>query len=228
MAGRIALGTSEFFLGHLATARDHLSQAVAIADALDDPSLVRIFSTDPRIGSRNVLALATVILGDGEEGDRIVAEHTRLLGVIDHPPTQLMGRLSSGWYWLMQRDAERVLDVSGQTIERAEALGYLPALAVARMHHGWALVQQGSVRRGTAMLRRNLEALDGAGLVAARPCFLGLLAEAELLDRGPEAALATIDAALAEVARRNDRFYLPELHRLRGDILSGYRRRRRR
>ena len=120
----------------------------------------------------------------------------------------------------MQRDAERVLDVSGQTIERAEALGYLPALAAARMHHGWALVQQGSVRRGTAMLRRNLEALDGAGLVAARPCFLGLLAEAELLDRGPEAALATIDAALAEVARRNDRFYLPELHRLRGDILS--------
>ena len=88
------------------------------------------------------------------------------------------------------------------------------------MHHGWALVQQGSVRQGTAMLRRNLEALDGAGLVAARPCFLGLLAEAELLDRGPEAALATVDAALAEVARRNDRFYLPELHRLRGDILS--------
>jgi DNA-binding SARP family transcriptional activator len=222
LAGRIARGTSEFFLGNLATAREHLGAAAEIADALDDPTLVGIFNQDPRVGSRNLLALATLLLGDADEADRIVGRQTQLLASSDHLPSQLMGRLSHGWYWLMRRDVDRVFDVSGQTIERAEMLGYQPALAAARMHHGWALAHLGSTRQGAAMLRRNLQVLDGAGLVAARPCFLGLLAEAEHLDGRTEAALATIDAALTEVARRNDRFYLPELHRLRGDILSAW------
>ena len=220
LAGRVALGTSEFYLGRLAPAREQLAGAVAVVDAMDDPSLQAVFNQDPRVTARNLLALATFLLGDADEADGIVAEQLRLLATIDHRPTQLMGRLSHGWYWLLRGDPERVLDVSGQAIERAETLGYLPILAAARMHHGWALARLGSTGAGTAMLRRSLEAMDRAGVVAARPCFLGLLAEAELLDGRTEAALATIDAALAEVPRRNDRFYLPELYRLRGEILG--------
>ena len=223
LAGLIALGTSEFYLGQLATARDHLAQAAAIADNLADPSLLEIFSQDPRVGSRNVLALATCLLGDGDEAEAIVAEQTRLLAAIDHPPTQLMG--GSRTVVLAAAAGRRAGAGRLRAGHRAGRGARVPAgpgrgQDAARVGPGPA----GLRRRGAAMLRRSLQALDAAGLVAARPCFLGLLAEAELLDGRPEAALATIDAALAEVARRNDRFYLPELHRLQGEILSARRR----
>jgi predicted ATPase len=219
MAGLIAEGTSEFFLGRLAEARGHLAQAASIADSLDDPAIASLYQQDARVASRNLLVLAVWLVGDYEEAEAIAAEQIRLATIVDHRPTQLAVPLSHGWLRLLQRDPEQVAEVVTRTLSLAAEIGHRPIALAAAMHQGWAMAQLGSTQAGAAQLRRTLEDLDAVRMVAARPCFLGLLAEAELLDGRPEAALATVDAALAEVARRGDRFYLPELFRLKGEML---------
>ncbi|MEA2717010.1 MAG: hypothetical protein QOI99_1327, partial [Actinomycetota bacterium] len=74
MAGLIAEGTSEFFLGRLAEARGHLAQAASIADSLDDPAIASLYQQDARVASRNLLVLAVWLVGDYEEAEAIAAE----------------------------------------------------------------------------------------------------------------------------------------------------------
>ncbi len=221
LAGLTALGTSEFFLGRLSVARAHLADAAAVADAMADPSLIDIFAHDPRVTSRNVLGVAAWLLGDTDEAEAIVAEQLRVLDGLDHPPTRLSAQLTHGWLRLLQRDFEPLAEVAASTMALAAAVGYWPIEQAARMQYGWAIAHLGETHAGTSTLRRTLEALNEVRLVANRPCLLALLAEAELLDGRPDAALATVGAALAEVSRRGDRFYLPEIHRLQGEILLG-------
>ncbi|MEA2716739.1 MAG: hypothetical protein QOI99_1056, partial [Actinomycetota bacterium] len=218
LAGLIAEGTSEFFLGRLAEARAHLAQAASIADSMEEAA-ANLYQQDARVASRNLLVLAVWLVGDYEEAEAIAAEQARLATIVDHRPTQLAVPLSHGWLRLLQRDPEQVAEVVTRTLSLAAEIGHRPIALAAAMHQGWAMAQLGSTQAGAAQLRRTLEDLDAVRMVAARPCFLGLLAEAELLDGRPEAALATVDAALAEVARRGDRFYLPELFRLKGEML---------
>ncbi|HEY0888894.1 MAG TPA: hypothetical protein VGE38_04715, partial [Nocardioides sp.] len=51
------------------------------------------------------------------------------------------------------------------------------------------------------------------------PFMLSLLADVRLRDGRAEAALATVDQALAEAERTGERFQLPELHLLRARAL---------
>jgi len=217
LAGLIAVGTAEFYLGRLAKARDHLAGATAIADSLADPTLVDLYHQDPRVFSRSVLVNAIWLLGDYAEA--IVAGQTRRIQLLDDPRSTLLALLSKGWLRFLQGDAERLEEGAVVLRRLAADIGYQPMVLAADMHRGWAMARQGATQAGAALLRRTLAALDAARLVALRPCLLGMLAEAEMLDRRPEAALATVDAALEEVNRRGDRFYLPELHRLKGEML---------
>jgi predicted ATPase len=101
----------------------------------------------------------------------------------------------------------------------AGEVGFQPMVLAADMQRGWAMAHLGAPQAGAALLRRTMAELDASRLVALRPCLLGMLAEVEMLDGRPEAALAVADAAIQEVSRRGDRFYLPEIHRLKGEML---------
>lgn len=219
LAGLIAVGTSEFYLGRLAKARDHLAGAAAIADDLADPSLHDLYRQDPRISSRTVLVNATWLLGDYDEAEAIIAAQTKLFESLEVRAGHLAVLLANGWVRFLQHDAERLMVEASRLRALAAELSFEPMELAASMQLGWAMARQGETRAGASLLRRTLQALDAIRVVALRPCLLGMLAEAELLDGRPEAALATIDAALDEVGRRGDRFYLPELHRLKGEML---------
>ena len=71
---------------------------------------------------------------------------------------------------------------------------------------------------GVAYLWKGLTAYEATGAKALRPFYYALLAEAERWAGRPDEALDAVNRGLA-AATDTDRFYEPELHRLRGELL---------
>ena len=77
----------------------------------------------------------------------------------------------------------------------------------------------GQVKEGIAQLSDGLRALQATGAESARPYFLSLLAEAYGIQGEPEEGLAVLTEALTRVDTTGERWYEPELYRLKGALL---------
>jgi predicted ATPase len=84
---------------------------------------------------------------------------------------------------------------------------------------GWSLVKQGRPEEGIRQMRQGLDAFRSTGAELASTYFLGLLAEAYGDDGQFPLALATVEDALAAARELGERFFQPELFRLRGELL---------
>ena len=90
---------------------------------------------------------------------------------------------------------------------------------------GWAVAVTGADADGVKQLRSGLAAYLATGAELDHPYYLGLLGEAlAATTAGPAEGLAVVDEAIELVGTARPFYYLPELHRLRGDLLSRDRR----
>jgi len=84
---------------------------------------------------------------------------------------------------------------------------------------GWALAHQGQAQEGIEQLRQSLMAAQGSGVEIARLYFRALLAEAYGTVGQPAAGLEVLAEALTRVDTTTDRWYEPEIYRLKGALL---------
>ena len=89
----------------------------------------------------------------------------------------------------------------------------------ARPFAGWARGRLYDAQAGAEQLRKALASYLNQGNKWIAPAFYGLLAELEVVSRGPDSALTLIDQGLAIAGETDEHFSDPYLHRLRGDIL---------
>jgi predicted ATPase len=88
-----------------------------------------------------------------------------------------------------------------------------------RCLQGKLLVMRGAFVAGVAVLRAELDICERTGWPIWYPEFMGALAEGLAgLGRIPE-ALATINQALASADRGGERYYYPELLRMKGELM---------
>jgi predicted ATPase len=111
-------------------------------------------------------------------------------------------------------------------MELADEQGMPHWAAQGRVNLGWALVGRGRADEGIEYIQAGMSGLAAIGTRAAFTYFEGALAEAELRRGRVAAALAALDRALGFARATDEQYYLPELHRLRGEALlaSGDRR----
>ena len=112
------------------------------------------------------------------------------------------------------------------TQERAEAAislateqGFPLWMAQGAILRGWTLVYQGQAKEGIAQIEQGLIAFRATGAEISRPYFLALLAEAHGTLGEPEAGLAVLTEAMTLAETTGDRWYDPELYRLKGEFL---------
>ena len=87
------------------------------------------------------------------------------------------------------------------------------------MLHGWALARQGQTKEGIEKINQGLIALRGTGGELSRPCYLALLAEVHGIQGEPEEGLTVLTEALTLVDKTGERWYDPELYRLKNALL---------
>ena len=97
--------------------------------------------------------------------------------------------------------------------------GFSIRAAQAAIFGGWARVAAGD-GDGLAELRAGLDAYLATGAELDHPYYLGLLGDAVARTAGPAEGLAVLEEAVELVGTARPFYYLPELHRLRGDLLA--------
>jgi predicted ATPase len=84
---------------------------------------------------------------------------------------------------------------------------------------GWALAHQGRVQEGIEQIKHGLRAHRATGAEQARSYYLALLAEAHGMQGEAHAGLTALAEALTLVNTTGERWYEPELYRLKGALL---------
>ena len=92
-------------------------------------------------------------------------------------------------------------------------------MTISAMLRGWALVHQGQAQEGMAQITHALMTYRAIGSEVGRPYFLTLLAEAHQIQGEAAVGLTVLTEALALVDTTGERWYEPELYRLKGALL---------
>ena len=106
----------------------------------------------------------------------------------------------------------------------ADEHGFPIRAAQADILGGWAR-SAGGAGDGTEQLRAGLATYLGTGAELDHPYYLGLLGDALGVAEGHGQGLEVVEQAIELVGTGRPFYYLPELHRLRGDLLARDRRR---
>jgi predicted ATPase len=104
-------------------------------------------------------------------------------------------------------------------ITLATAKGFPYWRAMGTIMRGWALADEGQMDAGVAQLRHGLVGWQETGAVLIMPYYLSLLARVLAKGGRGSAALEELDKALRLAETTGERWFEPELHRLKGEAL---------
>ncbi len=107
-----------------------------------------------------------------------------------------------------------------QLIAVATDQGFLFWGALGTIYRGWISVKNGNVAEGISLLRRGSSVYRATGAKTWVPHHISLLARACEIAGQVEEATAMLDGALQIVERTGERWFVAELHRLKGELLQ--------
>jgi adenylate cyclase len=125
----------------------------------------------------------------------------------------------AAWFHQVYREGHTAQERAEAAISLAKEQGFPLMLAFGAMAYGWALAHQGQAQAGMEQLTQGLTAFRAIGSEITGPYRLALLAEAHGTLGQPEAGLAVLTEALTLVETTGERWYEPELYRLKGELL---------
>ncbi len=117
---------------------------------------------------------------------------------------------------VLLNDVESCRVISDELYPLAERNNFPWQLMDAKFLRGWLVAQSGDLERG---IKEMLQAVDHQIFTGFRPMLMPQIVEAQLCARLVDAAKATLEHAFEDARTQGNLYCLPELHRLRGDIL---------
>ncbi|WP_437564580.1 TOMM system kinase/cyclase fusion protein [Sorangium sp. So ce542] len=207
------LGESLFLSGYFADARAALERVRDVYDPEEHRSLGVLIGLDPRVhaGVSSELLLCLLGLPDaGLAAGRATLAWARDLKHVSSICTALLYLVGAHHY------RRELAEMEGPAAELAE-IGERLGLDQWRLLAGAFL---GYVRRDPEAMRGVLAITHGIGIRQARPYFLSMAAECEMHHGRFDAALELVTTGLQLADEMRERYWVPELHRLRGVLLA--------
>jgi predicted ATPase len=210
--------------GDVAATLDNSRIGVATYDMARHRHLGQAFGGhDPGVCAHLSRAIALQEYGDREQAQKSGAAGIALAEALDHPNTLGYAFHTLGIGLKLVGDRDATLAAARRALALTEKFGLLPWRAGGLLLTGWAT----AVGAGIADAARLIDAeIDNATATNPLPqYFLGLAAEVLLAAGRPADGLAHLDRAIAGIDEPGVGFYLPEIHRLRGECLLSLSRR---
>ncbi|HUH83419.1 MAG TPA: AAA family ATPase [Stellaceae bacterium] len=217
LLGCRAQGSTRLFLGEFVAARALLERCHGLADPAH--RVIRgSMSEDPYALMLTYLALALTRLGYLDQARLRLNEAVSEARRLRHAQTLAAVLTLANWtdigWRQMQRHADELLALS--TEHRFPLhLGWATAF------RGWSLAALGQPREGLSLLTQGLEMLRATGNFSGTPLVLTMFGETCARLGQPGEALNCFAEAARIIEMTEERYHEAELHRLRGDVLSG-------
>ncbi len=215
----LPLGLTSFFQGNMTTALDHLNQGTKHYHPQQHRPHAFLYGQDPGIYGHSYTALTLWQLGYPDQALQKTHEALALAQEQLHPYSLAMA-LSFAAVLHHQRREWRSAE------QRAEALlqlstehGFQQWISHGKFLQGWALAQQGRVSEGLAQMSQSLAARQRAGAGLALTYYLAIIAEIYGNNNQATEGLRVLDEALTIIAADGERWWAPEIYRLKGELL---------
>lgn len=207
--------------------RLHEAQAHALrAEECSDFSLERHRAVaarqwvNPRVAALSYGYVYQTMLDQPGEAYRYCLETMDLASRIGHAHTTAFALIQLAIGCHFRGDARGVLRWTGEAGRLAEENRFRMWRAWASMFRSWGLAAVGRPAEGLELIQEASEYLRSSGILAYQFNYnLGIRADILLRLGRPGDALSTLDEALRRLESVGERFYEPELYRLRGEAL---------
>ncbi len=202
-----AVGGSAVTLGKPAEALHHLDLAVSLTSG--SPTLRT--GTRADVHGAAFAAHAHWLLGRDDQAQSSCHGSISLARTAGHPYSLAVALAYGGITHQMRGDLPGLRDAVGELRELCERYGFA-------YYREWALILEGWSRPGASgvnLAQAGIDHLKSEGSFARMPYWLSLLADLWERDARPDAARATLDAALAAGQSYDDLWWLPEVMRMR-------------
>ncbi len=218
-AALAAATTASIFKGQTQLGIEFSEASWRAYDKATHGDLVALFGQDVGLWCADFGSWAVWLDGRSDEADRRYGEANRLAEELGHPLSLASGLVHASLLYSMAGDVERTLEYADKTIIVCEEVGIPARLVEAFIMKGWALSENGQIDEGIALTQQGMDGWRGAGAEIARPWWLALQSH-QFQRRGDHTkALAVLDEALSTVEQSGENLWLPELKRLRGQLM---------
>jgi predicted ATPase/class 3 adenylate cyclase/DNA-binding winged helix-turn-helix (wHTH) protein len=214
-----ALGATLLTVGATASAHTHFVHSIALYDPQQHRAYAFLYGEDNGVVCRSHDSCALWRLGYPDQGLVRTDEAVTLAQQLAHPFSLGFALAIAAMFHQFRRKRPAVQEHAEALISLATEQEFPYWRAFGSILQGWALVYQGQTQEGLAQIQQGLTAWRATGAEVFRPYFLAVLAEAHGIMGQPEAGLTVLTEALTLVDKTGERWYEPELHRLKGELL---------
>jgi predicted ATPase len=215
VASHRALSAALYYLGEWRLARRHLERVILLYGALLQRPPPSLYAVDHRAMALAFLAPTLFALGYPDQARARCREALAYGKELAHPHSMGLVLDELCEYHCFAHEWETVQDLAQALVALSTEQGFSYWLAGGHICSGCALAELGHIQEGLALYHR--------GSFVRRvgyPLYLGLLAEAHHKAGEREEALRLLTEVLDRVKRTGECWFEPELHRLRGEVLS--------
>jgi class 3 adenylate cyclase len=196
-----------------------LSNAIAILDSELASKVDRIQRIGVRTMSQTWLSQNLALRGRIDEALAAAAEAVDLARADDLAP-QILAQALIGASWLgaLLRDTTAAAAAAAELVALSRASELPFGVAHGMMIGGWADMECGRIEAGMTAMAEGLERRRQVGTSMRLSFYLAQYATVCLRAGDIDEAITTLDAAFDFVQRTGEAWYVPELHRIRGEV----------
>ena len=213
----LVFANSLFYMGELASAREHMQQAIALYD-FDHRQSQRAFQ-DPGIDCLSYMALILWSLGYPEQAMERSRQALTLAQALSHPLSSVVALVIAAWLHNVRREESIVQERAETAMTLSNEQGFSLWAAFAAIFLGWALTQQGQDAEGIVQLRRGLAESRAKGAEGTHSFFFSMLADAYAKAGQSDEGLQAVADAFVIVENTSERFWEAELYRLKAELI---------
>jgi len=218
-AAHRALGSTLYNLGAVAEAHTHFTQGLALYNPQQHHGYAFLSTYDTGVVCHSYAAWTFWALGYPDQGLAQRQHAVTLAQQLAHPFSLSFALSFAAMFHQYRREVRAVQERAEAVIRLAQEQGFAQWLAIGSLLHGWARVQQGHVKEGITQINQCMMDYRATGAELGRPRYLALLAEAYGIMEQPEVGLTVLTEALTLTDTTGERWYKPELYRLKGALL---------
>jgi class 3 adenylate cyclase/tetratricopeptide (TPR) repeat protein len=214
-----AQGITHFFLGRFEEARIELSRGIELYSPALHPEMVRTYGEDHGLSAHLFLEWLCLLTGDIARARTLMSWTLVLAEELEDPMAQALACNYACVMFMLLGEPAPALEYAKRSTAICIEQGSPFWLARGMLKVGWARAMQGEVGEGLLEIDRGLAFFEAIQQKLPLTYYLSIPAAVHVATGDQERGLVFVDLALAYVGANLDRFYLPELCRLKGELL---------
>ncbi|MCW5686990.1 MAG: winged helix-turn-helix domain-containing protein [Pseudolabrys sp.] len=218
-AARSLVGIGHHLVGDQAAARTHLEAALALP-SVSDQIYDNHFGFYHENRARIALARTLWLQGFADQAQNLARSTVEEAESLDHPVSLCIALIWAVSVSLWSEDFDSTEDYIEQFIAHADKHSLKPYLAVGQGVRGQLLIKRNQADKGIGLITTAMQSLDTARYALLNTTFNETLAEGLAAMGKQDDALSKIDAAVLQVERGGDMYHMPELLRIKAEILA--------